>query len=69
MKSRKVNVWYDREGDFLEVVWEDAKGDFVDSADGQAYVKVDADGNVLGFQVLGLSRIDRFLDLQLEGSD
>ena len=69
MKSRKVNVWYDREGDFLEVVWEDAKGEFVDSADGQAYVKVDADGNVLGFQVLGLSRIDRFLDLQLEGSE
>lgn len=67
MAHKRVNIWYDRQGDFLEVVWADKPGEFVDSPDGRAYVKVDAEGNVLGFQVLGLSRVERFLDLELEG--
>lgn len=67
MSQKRVNIWYDRQGDFLEVVWADKPGEFVDSPDGRAYVKVDAEGNVLGFQVLGLSRVERFLDLELEG--
>ena len=69
MGLKQVHIRYDRKGDFLEVVWADKKGEFVDSADGQAYVKIDADGNVLGFQLLGLSRVDGSLDVQLEGSE
>lgn len=65
MAQKRVNIWYDRQGDFLEVVWADKPGEFVDSPDGRAYVKVDADGNVLGFQLLGLSRVERFLELEL----
>ena len=67
MAQKRVNIWYDRQGDFLEVVWADKPGEFVDSPDRRAYVKVDGEGNVLGFQVLGLSRVERFLDLELEG--
>lgn len=69
MAQKRVNIWYDRQGDFLEVVWEDKPGEFVDSPDGRAYVKLDADGNVLDFQVLGLSRVERFLDLELAGGE
>lgn len=69
MAQNRVNIWYDRQGDFLEVVWADKPGEFIDSPDGRAYVKVDADGNVLGFQVLGLSRVERFLDLELDGGE
>ena len=69
MNPKKVSIWYDRKGDFLEVVWEDKKGEFVDSADGNAYVKIDDEGNILGFQVLGMSRIDRFLALHLDQLD
>ena len=32
MDPKRVNIWYDPEGDFLEVMWEDKSGDFVETA-------------------------------------
>lgn len=61
-----MNIWYDPEADFLEVIWEDRSGDFVETKDGRAYVKVDDDGNVLGFQILALSKLDAPLDVDFE---
>ncbi len=61
-----MNIWYDPEADFLEVIWEDRSGDFVETKDGQAHVKVDNDGNVLGFQILALSKLDAPLDVDFE---
>ena len=61
-----MNIWYDPEGDFLEVIWEDKSGDFVETKDGQAHVKVDDDGNVLGFKILALSKLNAPLDVDFE---
>ena len=66
MDPKRVNIWYDPEADFLEVMWEDRSGDFVETADGQAHVKVDDDGNVLGFQILALSKLTAPLDVDFE---
>jgi len=52
-----VKLWYDREGDYLEVLFERGKGFFRETANDQVMEKVDEDGNVLGFSVLKISRL------------
>lgn len=59
IELKQVSIWYDPEGDFLEVVWHRKPGAFVESADGRADIKVDDDGNILGFQIQALSKITR----------
>ena len=55
MASRKVKIWFDREGDFLEVMFEEREGFFRETANDQVMQKVDVDGNVIGFSITGVS--------------
>ena len=57
MGQSDVSLWLDAEGDFLEVVWTVKEGYFTETADDRVMVKVDTDGNTLGFHVLGISSI------------
>lgn len=57
MAPRRLRVWFDREGDFLEVAFEDREGWFRDTADDRVMERVDADGNVIGFSILGVSTL------------
>ena len=50
MQREQIRLWWDGEGDFLYVAFADGDGDMVRTRDGKAMVKVDDDGNVLGFQ-------------------
>ena len=45
----KVKVWYDSEGDFLEVIFENKEGYFKETESDQIMEKVDMEGNVIGF--------------------
>lgn len=66
MAERRVRIWFDREGDFLEVIFEQRAGWFRETADDRVMEKVDADGNVIGFSVLNVTTIDgRPLDVTL----
>lgn len=56
MRYAKISVWRDGEGDFLWVNLADGEGDMLPTRDGKSIVKVDADGNVLGFQIFGVSK-------------
>jgi hypothetical protein len=58
MAERRVRIWFDREGDFLEVTFEERAGWFRETADDRVMEKVDADGNVIGFSVLNVTTID-----------
>ena len=49
-----ISVWYDEEGDYLEVTKEDDDGFFVDLGDG-VFERVSKDGETLGFAVLNVS--------------
>jgi uncharacterized protein YuzE len=49
MERKFEKVWYDAEGDYLEVVFERKEGDFRETANDQVMEKVDAEGNVIGF--------------------
>ena len=66
MDLKRVNIWYDPEGDFLEVIWERKAGEFVETKDGQVDIKLDDDGNILGFQIQAVSRITKPLDVTFE---
>ena len=64
-KKRRVAVWYDCEGDFLEVLFEKKEGYFRETANDRVMEKVDKDGRVIGFHVLNVSRLTRPLDVEL----
>lgn len=66
--KRRVKVWYDRDGDFLEVMFERREGFFRETASDQVMEKVDKEGRVLGFHVLKVSKLTRPLDLELTTS-
>ena len=55
MAKKNVKVWFDSEGDYLEVMFEQGEGYFRETTHDQVMVKVDANGNVLGFSILKVS--------------
>ena len=66
MADRSVKIWYDAEGDYLEVMFEQKEGYFRETSSDQVMEKVDTDGNVLGFSVLKVSTLkERPLEVTL----
>ncbi len=59
MAERRVKIWYDPEGDYLEVMFDQKPGYFRETASDQVMEKVDEAGNVLGFSVLKVSALKR----------
>lgn len=57
MADKRVKIWYDAEGDYLEVIFDQKPGYFRETANDQVMEKVDEDGNVLGFSVLRVSAL------------
>ena len=57
MAGKKLKIWYDREGDYLEVLFEQKAGFFRETACDQVMEKVDQQGNLLGFSVLRVSAL------------
>jgi len=57
MAGKLVKVWYDPEGDYLEVTFEQKEGYFRETAHDQVMGKVDSEGNVLGFSILKFSAL------------
>ena len=57
--AQPVKVWFDAEGDFLEVHFSDEPG-FMRETDHDAVMeRVDEKGNVLGFSIMQVSRLAR----------
>jgi hypothetical protein len=52
----KIKVWFDAEADFLEVRFSDAAGYEKETANDAVMERVDAQGQVIGFSVMGVSR-------------
>jgi hypothetical protein len=57
MARKIVKLWYDREGDYLEVIFEKKAGFFRQTRNDQVMEKVDGKGNILGFSVLRVSKL------------
>lgn len=64
--AEKVKVWFDAEADYLEVQFREAPG-FMKTTEHDAVMKrVDEEGHVLGFSVLGVSRFKKDRPLEAE---
>ena len=53
----KIKLYYDPEGDYMEVTFEKKAGYFREAEDDRVVEKVDAEGNVLGFSVMKVSSL------------
>ena len=57
MAEKQVRIWFDREGDFLEVLFDDRIGYFRETANDLVMEKVDEHGTLLGFSVMRVSSL------------
>ena len=55
--GEEIKVWYDQEGDYLEVIFERKKGFFRETENDAVMEKVDENGDILGFSILNLSAL------------
>ncbi|MBI4454925.1 MAG: DUF2283 domain-containing protein [Acidobacteria bacterium] len=66
MAEKKLKIWYDTEGDYLEVLFDQKPGYFRQTPNDQVMEKVDEQGHILGFSVLKVSALkDRPLEVAL----
>ena len=57
MTRKKVSVWYDEEGDMLEVLWAFREGYFTPTDDDRILKRLDDDGQVIGFLIHEMSTL------------
>jgi uncharacterized protein YuzE len=55
--GEEIRVWYDQEGDYLEVLFERRKGYFRETDNDAVMEKVDEEGNIIGFSILKVSAL------------
>lgn len=55
--GKDVTIWFDEEGDYLEVIFERKKGYFKETENDAVMEKVDGQGNIIGFSVLKVSAL------------
>ncbi|MGK7902254.1 MAG: DUF2283 domain-containing protein [Hormoscilla sp.] len=64
--ASNVKVWYDKEGDYLEVIFSDKPGYMQETNNDAVMEMVDEEGNILGFSILAVSRLSRSKPLVAE---
>ena len=57
MAEKRLKIWYDKEGDVLEVMFEQRPGYFRETSNPHVMEKVDEQGHVLGFSVMRVSAL------------
>jgi len=55
--GKEVKIWYDKEGDYLEVLFDRQAGYFRETENDAVMEKVDEQGNLLGFSILKVSSL------------
>ena len=64
--AEKVRVWFDAEADYLEVRFSDAAGYDKETKHDAVMERVDKDGHVIGFSILGVSRFKKEKPLEAD---
>ncbi len=54
-----VKVWYDAEADYLEVIFRDGVGYMTETEHDAVMERVDKNGTILGFSILGVSQFNK----------
>ncbi|WP_107666321.1 DUF2283 domain-containing protein [Cyanothece sp. BG0011] len=55
--ATKVRIWYDKEADFLEILFSDKAGYMRETDNDAIMERVDEEGKLLGFSILGVSQL------------
>jgi len=55
--AQQVKIWFDAEGDFLEVRFSDKPGFMRETKNDAVMERVDEEGNILGFSIMQVSRL------------
>jgi len=64
--DKEIKVWYDKEGDYLEVLFERKAGYFKETENDAVMEKVDNEGNIVGFSILKVSALNEQKPLSIE---
>jgi len=64
--AEAIKVWYDKKGDYLEVLFERKTGYFKETENDAVMEKVDDKGNVIGFSILKVSTLKEQKPLSIE---
>ena len=64
--GEKITIWYDKEGDYLEVLFERRAGYFKETENDAVMEKVDNEGNIIGFSILKVSALKEQKPLSIE---
>ncbi len=64
--ARRVQIRFDPEADFLEVLFSDAPGYMRETKNDAVMERVDASGNILGLSILAVSQLDKSKPLVAE---
>ena len=62
----KIKVWFDAEADYLEVRFSDAAGHMQETPHDAVMERVDQQGHVIGFSILGVSRFKKDKPLETD---
>lgn len=67
--GKEIKIWFDEEGDYLEVLFERAAGYFKETQNDAIMEKVDNNGNIIGFSILKMSALrgQKPLEITLPG--
>jgi hypothetical protein len=57
--AERIRVWFDAEGDFLEVRFSEKAGFMRETNNDAVMERVDEHGNVLGFSIMQVSRLSK----------
>ena len=67
--AKEIKIWFDKEGDYLEVIFEKKAGYFKETENDAVMEKVDDEGNIIGFSILQVSKIKNLpLSISLKSS-
>ena len=66
MASKRVSVWYDDEGDMLEVLWAFREGYFSPTGDERILKRMNDDGEVIGFLIHDVSSLKQPSPIEFE---
>ena len=64
--ANKLKVWFDPEADFLEVRFSDAAGYEKETNHDAVMERVDAQGQVIGFSIMGVSQFSKDKPLEAD---
>jgi uncharacterized protein YuzE len=62
----KLKVWFDAEADFLEVRFSEAPGYEKETNNDAVMERVDAEGRVIGFSIMGVSQFKKEKPLEAD---